>query len=100
MTARERRAAQKEKVEAGAAQKLTVFGEAHVVGEEVARAVALVGHGAELDEPEDALALAGAGLREEGVAPHEYGAGGGEGREERAQDEEREEGAEEVQYSF
>ena len=87
-------------VEAGAAEEPAVGGEPLVVGEEVARAVALVGHGAELDEPEDALALAGAGLGEEGVAPHEYGAGGGEGREERAQDEEREEGAKEVQRAF
>ena len=89
-----------ELVEAGAAQELAVTGQAHVVGEQVARLVALVGHGAELDELEDLLVLAGAGLREEGVPAHFNGAEDGENEEQRAQAQDSGQGATEVQDSF
>ena len=90
----------REFVEAGAAEELAVLGQAHVVGEQVAFLVALVGHGAELDELEDAFALAGAGLGEEGVAMHLDGAEDGENEEHRAQAEDGRQGTEEVQDSF
>ena len=100
MTARERRAAQKEKDEAGGAEELAVGVQPHVVGEQVALRVTLVGHGTELDEPEYPFALARAGLREEGVAMHLDGAEDGEHEQQRAQGENRGQRAEEVQGSF
>lgn len=87
-------------VEAGAAQELAVTGQAHVVGEQVARLVALVCHGAELDELEDLLVLAGAGLREEGIPAHFNCAEDGEHDEQRAQAQDSGQGATEVQDSF
>ena len=87
-------------VEAGAAQKLAVFGKAHVVGEQVARLVALICHGAELDELENFFALTGAGLREEGVPAHFNSAEDSERDEQRAQAQDSGQGATEVQDSF
>ena len=65
-------------VEAGGAEELAVGVQPHVVGEQVPLRVLLVGHGAELDEPEYPFALARAGLREEGVAMHLDGTEDGE----------------------
>ena len=87
-------------VEAGGAEELAVGVQPHVVGEQVPLRVALVGHGAELDEPEYPFALARAGLREEGVAMHLDGAEDGEHEQQRAQGENRGQGAQEVQGSF
>ena len=87
-------------VEAGGAEELAVFGKAHIVREQVAVGVLLVGHGAELDELEDFFAFAGAGLREEGVAMHLDGAEDGEGKQQRAQADDGCKRAEEVQDSF
>ena len=89
-----------ELVEAGGAEELAVGVQPHVVGEQVALRVLLVGHGAELDEPEYLFALAGAGLREEGVALHLDGPHEGEDYQQRAEDGYGREGAEEVQGSF
>ena len=90
----------RELVEARAAEELAVFGKAHIVREQVAVCVLLVGHGAELDKIEDFLVLAGAGLREEGVALHLDGAEDGEGKQQRAQAEDGRQSAEEVQNSL
>ena len=90
----------RELVEARAAEELAVFGKAHIVREQVAVCVLLVGHGAELDKIEDLLILARAGLREEGVAMHLDGTEDGEHDEERAQAEDCRERAEEVQNSL
>lgn len=87
-------------VEAGRAEELAVGVQAHVVGEQVPLRVTLVGHGAELDEPEYPFALARAGLREEGVAMHLDGAEDGEHEQQRAQGENRGQRAAEVQGSF
>ena len=90
----------REFVEAGGTQELAVGVQPHVVGEQVALRVLLVGHGAELDEPEYLFALAGAGLREEGVALHLDGAHEGEDHQQRAEDGYGREGTQEVQGSF
>ena len=87
-------------VEASGAEELAVFGKAHIVREQVAVGVLLVGHGAELDELEDFFVLARAGLREEGVALHLDGAEDGEDEQQRAQAEDCRERAAEVQDSF
>ena len=87
-------------VEAGGAEELAVGVQPHVVGEQVPLCVTLVGHGAELDEPEYPFALARAGLREEGVAMHLDGAEDGEHEQQRAQGENRGQRAAEVQGSF
>ena len=89
-----------ELVEAGGAEELAVGVQPHVVGEQVPLRVTLVGHGAELDEPEYPFALARAGLREEGVAMHLDGAEDGEHEQQRAQGENRRQRAAEVQGSF
>lgn len=90
----------RELVEARAAEELAVFGKAHIVREQVAVGVLLVGHGAELDELEYPFVLARAGLREEGVALHLDGAEDGEDEQQRAQAEDCRERAEEVQNSL
>lgn len=90
----------REFIEAGAAEELAVFGKAHIVREQVAVCVLLVGHGAELDELEDFFAFAGAGLREEGVALHLDGAEDCKHNEERAQADDGCKCTEEVQDSF
>lgn len=90
----------REFVEAGAAEELAVGVQPHVVGEQVPLRVTLVGHGAELDKIEDFLILAGARLREEGVALHLDCAEDGEHDEERAQAEDCRECTEEVQNSL
>ena len=87
-------------VEAGGAEELAVGVQPHVVGEQVPLRVTLVGHGAELDEPEYPFALARAGLREEGVAMHLDGTEDGEHEQQRAQGENRGQRAAEVQGSF
>ena len=63
-----------ELVQAGAAQESSVTVETLLVGEQVALRIALVCHGAELDQLEDFFVLAGARLRKEGVSPHDNGA--------------------------
>lgn len=75
----------REFVEASGAEELAVFGKAHIVREQVAVCVLLVGHGAELDELEDFFVFAGAGLREEGVAAHLERADNAKQNQERAQ---------------
>ena len=87
-------------VEAGGAEELAVFSKAHIVREQVAVCVLLVGHGAELDKIEDFLILAGAGLRKEGVALHLERTDNGQQNQERAQAEDRRESTEEVQNSL
>ena len=87
-------------VEAGGAEELAVGVQAYVVGEQVPLRVTLVGHGAELDEPEYPFALARAGLRKEGVAMHLDGAEDGKHEQQRAQGENRGQRAAEVQGSF
>ena len=87
-------------VEAGGAEELAVGVQPHVVGEQVPLRVTLVGHGAELDEPEYPFAHARAGLREEGVAMHLDGAEDGEHEQQRAQGENRGQRAAEVQGAF
>ena len=87
-------------VEAGGAQELAVGVQSHVVGEQVPLRVTLVGHGAELDEPEYLFALARAGLREEGVALHLDRPHEGEDHQQRAQGENRGQRAAEVQGTF
>ena len=89
-----------ELVEAGAAQEPAVGGQAHVVGEQFPAGVALVCHGAELDEPEDFLVQPGARLRKEGVPLHLDCAKEGERDQQRAQAHDGESGAAEVQGSF
>ena len=89
-----------ELVEAGAAQELAVFGKAHVVGEQVARLVPLVGHGAELDEPEDLFALARARLRKKGIPLHLDSTHNREDYKQRTQAKYCREGAKEIQDSF
>ena len=100
MTARERRAAQKEKVEAGGAEELAVGVQPHVVGEQVAVGVLFVRHRTELDELEDFFVKARARLREEWVALHLDGTEDGEGEQQRAQCENRGQRAEEVKDSL
>ena len=100
MTARERRAAQKEKVEVGGAEELAVGVQPHVVGEQVPLRVTLVGHGTELNQLENLFIFAGTRLREEGVALHLDGAEDGEHEQQRAQAEDCRERAEEVQNSL
>ncbi len=87
-------------IEAGGAEELAVGIQANIVREQVAVRVLLVGHGAELDKIEDFLVLAGAGLREEGVAMHLDGAEDGEHDKERAQAEDGRQSAEEVKDSL
>ena len=87
-------------VEAGGAEELAVGVQPHVVGEQVALRVTLVGHGTELDEPEYPFALARAGLREEGVAMHLDGAEDGEHEQQRAQAHNGESGAAEVKEAL
>ena len=87
-------------VEAGGAEELAVGVQPHVVGEQVPLRVTLVGHGAELDEPEYPFALARAGLREEGVALHFDCTNEGECHEERAQADNGQERAAEIKDSF
>ena len=87
-------------VEAGGAEKLAVGVQAHVVGEQVPLGVALVSHGAELDELEDFLVLAGAGLREEWIALHLDCAEDGKHDEERVKAEDGGQGAAKIQDSF
>ncbi len=106
MTARERRAALedveefREFVEAGGAEELAVFGKAHIVREQVAVGVLLVGHGAELDKIEDFFAFARAGLREEGGALHLERTDNGQQNQQRAQAKDGCQRAAEVQDSF
>ena len=95
-----RRAAQKEKVEAGGAEELAVGVQPHVVGEQVAVGVLFVRHGAELDELENLFVKARARLRKEGVAMHLDGTEDGEHEQQRAQGENRGQRAAEVQDSF
>lgn len=90
----------RELVEARAAEELAVFGKAHIVREQVAVCVLLVGHGAELDELEDFFVFAGSGLREEGVAAHLERADEGQEQQQRTQTKYCREGATEVQDSF
>ena len=90
----------REFVEAGGAEELAVFGKAHIVREQVAVCVLLVGHGAELDKIEDFLILAGARLREEGVAAHLERTDNSKQNQERAQGENRRESTEKVQNSL
>lgn len=87
-------------VEAGGAEELAVSVQALVVGEQVAACVLLVGHGAELDEPEDFLVQPGARLRKEGVALHLDCAKNGERDQQRAQAAQGRKRAAEVQDSF
>ena len=87
-------------VEAGGAEELAVGVQPHFVGEQVPLRVTLVGHGAELDEPEYPFALARAGLREEGIAMHLDGTEDGEHEQQRAHGENRGQRAAEVQGSF
>ena len=89
-----------ELVEAGAAQEPAVGGQAHVVGEQFPAGVALVGHGAELDELEYLFALPGSGLREEGVPAHLDGPNQRKENEQRAQAAQGRKRAAEVQDSF
>ncbi len=90
----------RELVEARAAEELAVFSKAHIVREQVAVCVLLVGHGAELDKIEDFLILARARLREEGVAAHLERTDNGQQNQERAQAEDCRECTEEVQNSL
>ena len=90
----------RELIEARAAQELAVFGQAHIVRQQVASLVALVGHGAELDELEDSLVLARTGLREEGITAHFNGTENGENEEQRTQTEDGRSRAKKVQNSF
>lgn len=85
-----------ELVEAGGAEELAVGVQALVVGEQVAARVLLVGHGAELDEPEDFLVQPGARLRKEGVPAHLDGAKERERNQQRAQAHDGESSAAEV----
>ena len=87
-------------VEAGASNEFSVLCQALFVWQELSVSVFLAGHGAELNKLEDFLVLAGAGLREEGVALHLDGAEDGQHNENRAQAEDRRERAEEVQNSL
>ena len=89
-----------ELVEAGAAQEPAVGGQAHVVGEQFPAGVALVCHGAELDELEYLFALPGPGLREEGVPAHLDGPNQRKENEQRAQAAQGRKRAAEVQDSF
>ena len=90
----------RELVEARAAEELAVFSKAHIVREQVAVCVLLVGHGAELDKIEDFLALARARLREEWVAAHLERTNNGQQKQERAQAENGRQSAEEVKDSL
>ncbi len=87
-------------VEAGGAEELAVGVQPHVVGEQVPLRVTLVGHGAELDKLEYFLVLAGAKLREEGIATHLERADNGQQNQERAQAEDGGQGAAKIQDSF
>ena len=87
-------------VEAGGAEELAVGVQPHVVGEQVALRVTLVGHGAELDEPEDFLVQPGARLREEGVPLHLDCAKEGERDQQRAQAHDGESSAAEVKEAL
>lgn len=87
-------------VEAGGAEELAVGVQTLVVGEQVAARVLLVGHGAELDEPEDFLVQPGARLRKEGVALHLDCAKEGERDQQRAQAHDGESGAAEVKEAL
>ena len=89
-----------ELVEAGAAQEPAVGGQAHVVGEQFPAGVALVCHGAELDELEYLFALPGPWLREEGVPAHLDGPNQRKENEQRAQAAQGRKRAAEVQDSF
>ena len=87
-------------VEAGGAEELAVGVQALVVGEQVAARVLLVGHGAELDEPEDFLVQPGARLGEEGVPAHLDGAKEGERDQQRTQAEDCESGAAKIEEAL
>ena len=100
MTARERRAAQKEKVEAGGAEELAVSVQPHVVGEQVAVGILFVRHRAELDKLEDFLVFTRARLREEGVAFHFDSTENSQDYQQRAEDDYGGQGAEEVNNTF
>ena len=87
-------------VEAGGAEELAVGVQPHVVGEQVPLRVTLVGHGAELDKLEYFLVLAGAKLREEGIALHLDCAEDCKHDEERVKAEDGGQGAAKIQDSF
>ena len=89
-----------ELVEAGAAQEPAVGGQAHVVGEQFPAGVALVRHGADLDELEYLFALPGPWLREDGVPAHLDGPNQRQENEQRAQAAQGRKRAAEVQDSF
>ena len=87
-------------IEAGGAEELAVGVQAHVVGEQVSLGVTLVCHGAELDKLEYFLVLAGAKLREEGIALHLDCAEDCKHDEERVKAEDGGQGTAKIQDSF
>ncbi len=87
-------------IEAGGSEELAVGVQAHVVGEQVPLRVTLVGHGAELDKLEYFLVLAGAKLREEGIALHLDCAEDCKHDEERVKAEDGGQGTAKIQDSF
>ena len=87
-------------VEAGTAKEFPVRIQADIVREKIALGILLVRHRTELDELEDLFALAGAGLRKEGITLHLDCTHNRENNEQRAQAEDCRESTEKVQDSF